>query len=103
MPKVRLHPMLEDIRGRLGDYVFRRTHSGDVILSKAPDMSKVKCSRAQKAHRQRFKEAVAYARAAMTEPKVRAVYEKLAAKNHKRPFDLAVSDFFKGNDLLPGD
>ena len=71
-----------------------------MILSKVPDMSKVKWSKAQKAHRQRFKRAVAYARAAMAEPKVRAVYEKMAAKNNKRPFDMAVSDYFKGNDLL---
>ena len=71
-----------------------------MILSKVPDMSKVKWSKAQKAHRQRFKKAVSYARAAMAEPKVRAVYEKMAAKKGKRPFDMAVSDYFKGNDLL---
>jgi hypothetical protein len=100
MAKIKLSPMLQEIRGRLGDYVFRRTHTGEVILSKVPDMSKVKWSKAQKAHRQRFKKAVAYARAAMAEPKVRAVYEKMAAKKGKRPFDMAVSDYFKGNDLL---
>ena len=100
MAKIKLSPMLQEVRGRLGDYVFRRTHTGEVILSKVPDMSKVKWSKAQKAHRQRFKKAVAYARAAMAEPKVRAVYEKMAAKNNKRPFDMAVSDYFKGNDLL---
>jgi hypothetical protein len=43
---------------------------------------------------------VAYARAAMAEPKVRAVYEKMAAKKHKRQFDIAVSDYIKGNDLI---
>jgi hypothetical protein len=100
MAKIKLSPMLQEVRGRLGDYVFRRTHTGEVILSKVPDMSKVKWSKAQKAHRQRFKKAVAYARAAMAEPKVRAVYEKMAAKKGKRPFDMAVSDYFKGNDLL---
>jgi len=47
-----------------------------------------------------FKQAVAYVMAAMAESKVRKVYEKMAAENHKRPFDLAVSDYFKGNDLL---
>ena len=100
MAKIKLSPVLQEIRGRLGDYVFRRTHTGEVILSRVPDMSKVKWSKAQKAHRQRFKKAVAYARAAMAVPKVRAVYEKMAAKNNKRPFDMAVSDYFKGNDLL---
>ena len=100
MAKITLSPMFQEIRGRLGDYVFRRTHTGEVILSKVPDMSRVKWSKAQKAHRQRFKKAVAYARAAMAEPKVRVVYEKMAAKMNKRPFDMAVSDYFKGNDLL---
>ena len=100
MAKIILSPMFQEIRGRLGDYVFRRTHTGEVILSKVPDMSRVKWSKAQKAHRQRFKKAVVYARAAMAEPKVRVVYEKMAAKMNKRPFDMAVSDYFKGNDLL---
>ena len=100
MAKVTLSPMVKDIRGKLGDYVLRRTHTGELILSKVPDMSKVKWSKAQKAHRQRFKKAVTYAKAALSEPKVRVVYEKMAAKRQKRPFDMAVSDYFKGNDLL---
>jgi hypothetical protein len=62
--------------------------------------SKVKWSQSQQAHRQRFKQAVAYAKATMAEPTVRASYEKAAAKAGKRPFDLAVSDNFKGHDLL---
>jgi len=50
----------------------------------------VKWSEAQQTHHQRFKLAVAYAKAAMAEPTVRA----------QSPFDLAVSDYFKGKDLL---
>ncbi len=100
MPKVVLNPAIREIRGKLGGMVFRLSHTGELIVTKAPDMSKVKWSKAQKAHRQRFKQAVIYAKAAMAEPKVRAAYEKLAAKNHKRPFDMAVSDYFKGNNLL---
>ncbi|HXD11522.1 MAG TPA: hypothetical protein VN653_15770 [Anaerolineales bacterium] len=100
MAKVTLSPHIKDIRGKVGDTVFRRSHNGKLILSKMPDMSNVKWSKAQKAHRQRFKKAVAYARAAMAEPKVRAKYEKAALEAGKRPFDLAVSDYFKGKDLL---
>ncbi len=99
MAKVTLDPMIKDIRGKLGDYVFRRIHTGELILSKVPDMSKVKWGKAQKAHRKRFKQAIAYAKAAMAEPKVRTRYEKEAAKKNKRPFDLAVSDYFKGRNL----
>jgi hypothetical protein len=100
MAKVKLNPMLKEVRGKLGNTVFRRSHTGDISLIKLADMSNVEWSDAQKAHRQRFKEAVAYAKAAMAEPKVRRRYEKEAAKKNKRPFDLAVSDYFKGRHLL---
>ncbi len=100
MVKITLSPMVKELFGKLGDYVFRRAHTGEMTLIKLADMSKVKWSEAQKAHRQRFKQAIAYAKAAMAEPRVRAIYEKLAAKQSKRPFDMAVSDFFKGRDLL---
>ena len=63
-------------------------------------MSNVEWSEAQKAQRQRFKKAVAYAKAALADPKVHARYEKKAKKQHKRPWDVAVSDYFQGNDLL---
>lgn len=91
MAKVTLNPMVKSTRGRLGDYVLRRTHTGQMTLIKLADMSNVKWSKAQKAHRQRFKQAVAYAKAALAEPKVRAKYEKAAVKAGKRPFDLAGS------------
>jgi len=36
----------------------------------------------------------------MADPEVRAVYEKKAAEQNRRPFALAISDFFKGKNLL---
>jgi len=36
----------------------------------------------------------------MADPKARAHYEKAAAKTGRRPFHLAVSDFFKEKNLL---
>jgi hypothetical protein len=100
MAKVILDPMLTAIHGRSGNLVFRRSRNGDVYTMKLPDMSKVKWSEAQKGHRERFKEAIAYAKAAMAEPTVRAQYEKIAAKKGGSPFFVAVSDYFKGNNLL---
>jgi hypothetical protein len=100
MAKVTLNPFIKELRGALGDFVFRTSPSGEIIISKRPDMSRVKWSQAQKSHRQRFKQAVAYAKAAMAEPKVRAVYEKKAAENNRQPFRIAVSDYLEGKDLL---
>ena len=100
MAKIILNPIIQRAQGKMGNIVFRRSHTGEMSITKLPDMSNVTWSDAQQAHRQRFKLAVAYARAAMAEPKVRANYEKAAVKAGKRPFDLAVSDYFQGKDLL---
>jgi hypothetical protein len=35
----------------------------------------------------------------MADPKVRAIYENMAAYEHTRPYAMALSDYFKGNDL----
>ena len=100
MAKVKLNPLFSAIQGKVGDYVFRSSPNGETIMSKHPEMANVKWSRAQKAHRKRFKKAVAYAQAAMAEPTVRAHYEEEAGRLHKRPHDLAVSDYFKDRNLL---
>ena len=102
MAKVKLNKNIKAIWGRIGNLVFRRSHTGEVQLSTLPDMSHVQWSPAQQAHRQRFKQAVAYAQAAMAEAQVRTRYEQESAIQGMRPYDLAVSDYFKGRDLLKG-
>jgi hypothetical protein len=108
MAKVTLQPglvgsdLIKGLRGKVGGVVFRQSPKGDIIISKAPDMSNVEWSPAQKESRRRFREAIAYAKAAMADPGVRAVYEKQAAEQNRQPFRVAVSDYFKGVDLLSG-
>ena len=95
MAKITLNPIFDDAHGKFDGHVLRRTADGGLSITKLPDMSKVKWSDAQTAHRQRFKEAVARARQALADPQVRAEYERRAAILDKRPFDLAVSEFMK--------
>jgi hypothetical protein len=57
-----------------------------MIVTKRPDMSTVKWSKARKAQRERLKQANKYAWAAMADPDVWAVYEKMAAKEHRVPY-----------------
>ena len=60
-------------------------------------------SQAQKAQRQRLARATAYARLAIQYPEIRQFYVKMAKqrkKNQRRPFDMVVSDYCQGNDLL---
>jgi hypothetical protein len=102
MAKVTLPPWITGIKGRLGNVVFRVSQSGETFVTRAPDMSAVVWSPAQQDHRRRFKVAIAYAKAAMADPDARAVYEKQAAAQNRRSFQMAVSDYFKGVDLLSG-
>lgn len=102
MAKVSFNPIIKWFTGRIGQLVYRRSHNGKVSVYPTPDMSAVKWSQAQKDHRQRMKEAFTYASAA--DPDLRPVYVQMAIdhnKNPRRPFDMAVSDYYDtGNDLL---
>lgn len=100
MPKVRLAPFVEEIHGTLNGLVFKRSPKGNTIITKRPDMSNVKWSPAQKANRQRMAQANQYAAAAMADPDIRAVYEQRAAEEHRVPYRLAISDYYRGRDLL---
>lgn len=99
MTKVTLNPGLRELRGKMGDWTYRRMYGQQTVM-KTPDMSGVKWTRAQKTNRQRFREAVLYAKRALADPVARAAYEKLAAETGRRPYHLAISDFCAGNNLL---
>ena len=95
--------MFEWISGKMGDIVYRLSHNGEVSAYPAPDMTGVEWSQAQKDHRQHFAECVAYARLAIRDPEIRRFYVEMAKKrkkNRRRPFDMALSDYHNGNDLL---
>ena len=102
MARATLNPVFELFTGKIGNLIFRRAHTGKITVMYHRDMSHIKWSPAQKAHRERFAAAVDYAKDAMKDPAVRSVYEQMAAekKSNKRPFDMAVSDYFAGNDLF---
>jgi hypothetical protein len=102
MPRVRLNPLIEEIHGTLYDVVFKKSPKGNLIVTKRPDMSGVKWSKAQKKQRQRMAKASKYAKAAMADAEVRAIYEEMAVRENKRPYYVALSDYFKGKDLLAG-
>ena len=63
-------------------------------------MSKVEWSPAQIAQRERLTQANAYAKAAMADPKVRMIYEKMAKKKKRQPYRIAVSDYCNGKNLF---
>ena len=102
MAKAQLNPVFEFFTGKIGNLVFRRAHNGKLSVMYRPTRRRVKWSPKQKAQRALFRDAVEYAKVAMKDPEVRAVYEQMALekKKNNRPFDMAVSDYCKGNNLL---
>jgi hypothetical protein len=100
MPKAKLHPLFKEIRGTVGGLVFKRSNKGEVIIAQRPRKPSAEPSEAQKAHRQRFKEAAAYAKAALADPTIRAYYEEQALQLKKPPYSLAVGDYMQGTNLL---
>jgi hypothetical protein len=102
-PKILLHPMFRWIRGKMGKIVYRLSHNGNVSAYPVPDMTKIVWSPAQKAQRQKMARATAYGKLAIQYPDIRQFYVEMAKqrkKNQRRPFDMAVSDYHDGNDLL---
>jgi hypothetical protein len=90
LAKIKLNALVESAHGRLGsDLVLKRTRSGATILAKKPEFSKNrKFSPAQREHQERFRQAVAYAKAAQANP----IYVALAKKQKQPAYNVALAD-----------
>ena len=100
MPTVRFKEIVVEIQGTMYDVVFKKSRRGKTFVTKKPNMSNVKWSKAQKNNRKRMRYANRYAKAAMADPQVRAVYEERAAKEERVAYNVALSDYWQGKDLL---
>ena len=101
MAKVILDAPFRRIKGKIGKLSYRWMYGQQTVM-KTPDMPRVKWSKAQNVNRQRFAQAIHYAKQAMADPAASAFYEKLGKEAGRQPFRVAVSDYFKGVDLLSG-
>ena len=67
--------MLRNMKGRIGDIVIKQ-YGDKTVVSKYPDMSNIIPSDSQKEKRNRFAEAVAYAKTINSSPILKADYLK---------------------------
>jgi len=93
MAKVRLNPILKQIRGQVGDLVFRR-YGDETIISQKPGRPDIEPSAAQLAARERFREAALYGKMVMADAETKALYVDAAKAKGKPVFSLTVADFF---------
>jgi hypothetical protein len=92
MARAKLNPTIEELRGAIGEIVFKRVR-GKIIATKKPVFSKEqKPSAKQLANRQRFREAAAYAKVAQKDPVLRPIYEPVARQRQVAVYTVALRD-----------
>ena len=92
MARVKLNPIIDQVRGKIGDLVFR-SYGGETILSRLPDLSGGVPTARQEAQRVRFRDAAFYGRVVLEDPPARAFYEEVAARRKQPLFSVIVGDY----------
>ena len=102
MFKIRLKYAIPEIDGTLYEVGTTVSHSNeeDELPEKLHHSSCEEASEAQKAQRQRFTEARAYADTAMADPQICLLYQKRAAQENRNPHRVAMADYLLGINLL---
>ena len=92
MAKVKLNPIVEQLRGQVGELVFRRTF-GKVVVGRKADTEDRDPSPGQLEVRERFRQAAIYGRMALANPTTKKLYEDAANKKGKPVFSMVMADF----------
>jgi hypothetical protein len=83
--------------GLFGNIVFRWVY-GQSVMQSRPDFSNVHWSKAQKANRKTFAQAVRYAQMAIRDPEKKRFYEK-QAKGRCAAYNKAISDYLRRPEI----
>jgi len=87
-----MNAVLENMSGAIGDLVFRR-RAGRVIVARKPEYTNRHPSASQLAHAERFRQAAAYAKAALADAILRPIYDAASKEKGVQPYPLAVGDY----------
>ena len=98
MAKLLFNPVVQNIRGKIGELVFRLGRYGPSVGPKAAASSRPPTP-AQLTVRQRFKLAAVYAATVMADPAMLASYEPLANARNLDPRILAMADYLNAPEV----
>jgi hypothetical protein len=84
--------LLKDVRGAIGGEIVVKQYDHGIVVSKYPDMSRVKRSKLQKKYQKDFKLAVAYAQSIIHDPIKKAAFQKKLKKG-QRIYNAAIKEF----------
>lgn len=93
MARSKNNPVIQGLSGQFGGSVVFRQRGGKTFVSKFPQMPDGPPTPVQQATRSRFQQAIAYGRAAIADPAVKAAYAA-AATDGQTAFNVAVADFY---------
>ncbi|MBS4063254.1 MAG: hypothetical protein KGZ74_01775 [Chitinophagaceae bacterium] len=85
------------LKGQVGKQLVFKQYGKKTVVTRYPDMSRVKPSTAQKEKRKGFAAAVAYARRITNDPVLKALYQQKVKKG-QRVYNYAIQEFFKLHD-----
>lgn len=90
MAKVTLNPILEGLRGKVGDLVLKRYGDGTIISPKPTVTGEP--TEGQVAHRDRLVDAIVYGTAGMADPEAKAFYDEAtrARKSSTEPASICL-------------
>jgi hypothetical protein len=96
MARVENNDLTESLRGKIGRQLVYKTYSYGTVVSRYPDMRKVKLSTRQKKSNALFAKAVAYAKGVIADPVKRKKYEAKLTSG-KTVYNAALSDYMQKN------
>lgn len=92
MAIARLNPLLESIRGAVGDVVFKQ-YGTKLVISRKPVFRNRTFGPAQKGCQERFRQAALFAQQLMADPSARKLYEEESRVKGKPVRSLMIADF----------
>ena len=98
MAKVKLNPVVEHMRGQIGELVFRKAF-GKIFVGRKADPGEHEPSAGQLEVRERFRAAALYGRMAMADPAARELYDDAAGKKGKPVFAMVMADFLNAPSI----
>lgn len=96
MARLPANEVLSKLNGQLGRQVVFKQYGDKTVVSAYPDMSRVKPSKKQKANRNVFKEAVAYAKNITGTPELKKKYLK-KVKAGESVYHYVLKEYLKKN------
>ena len=93
MPR-RKDSLIKPMSALFAERVLVQAHGKDFILTQLKPRRRKKSSEAQKTRQEKFKEAVAYAKYILKDPKIKKKYDR-NLKGHRNAFQAVVAEYMK--------